>query len=252
MDLDKLRNEKHCIIAHKIIEGKSLTIKETAQYRWFEYGGNSIQSLMSLSKPEQLISPIYQSLLLFLLWVKGPINLLNLGLGGASIERALSGLPEIKLTAVESSPYIIEMAKRHFHLSENVELYCQNAEQYIRDTKSKYNIVLCDLFIAEKSPEFLFSHNFYFDIAKIVNKKAVIILNIQADNEQQLMHALLAIKEQFPHIALIEFDDFVNIVLICSSYKIPEPNVLQNRLKCYRDINFNCLNDVIKKMRIIA
>jgi hypothetical protein len=49
MDLDKLRNETHDILVHKIIEGRSLTIKETTQYRWFEYGGDSIQSLMELS-----------------------------------------------------------------------------------------------------------------------------------------------------------------------------------------------------------
>ncbi len=70
MDLKTLFLQQNTVIHQQKDNGILLEVKETAQYRWFQYGGSSTQSLMNKNNPEQLLMPVYQSLLLFLLFKK--------------------------------------------------------------------------------------------------------------------------------------------------------------------------------------
>lgn len=225
MNSEALPLEGFFVVEQKMIDGVLLVVKETDQLRWFEYGGFSTQSVMNTHQPTQILTPVSRSLLLFLLFKQAPLSILNLGLGGAALDRALVTIPNLTLTAVEASQSIIDMAANYFKLPEQVKVFCQKAEQYINQTTDIYDVVICDLFIGEKSPDFLFSSDFYEQIANITTEQAVLMINIQADTNQGLFNALSAIKKQFPHIALVEFSDYSNIVLICSLQKIPDLSV---------------------------
>lgn len=225
MNSEALPLEGFFVVEQKMIDGVLLVVKETDQLRWFEYGGFSTQSMMNKHQPTQILTPVSRSLLLFLLFKQAPLSILNLGLGGAALERALVTIPNLTLTAVEASQSIIDMAANYFKLPKQVKVFCQKAEQYINQTTDIYDVVICDLFIGEKSPDFLFSSDFYEQIANITTEQAVLMINIQADTNQELFNALSAIKKQFPHIALVEFSDYSNIVLICSLQKIPDLSV---------------------------
>jgi len=255
MNFKKLLAKKHTVIHQQDINGSVLAVKETEQYRWFEYGGNVVQSLMSRVDPQQILTPVSQSLLVFLLWKSKPLKILNLGLGGASLERTLATMPSLLITSVESSQAVIDMAKSYFNLPRKVHVVCQKAEQFIQQAHTqpytKYDVVLCDMFIDEKSPEFLFTYDFYFQLKNIVVDNAVVMINLQAESDEQLLTALLEIKKQFPYIALIEFDDYKNIVLICSLADIPTREFLQERLTEFTQVNFTDLDKVIKKIRYI-
>ena len=226
MDSEALLMEDSFIVEQKMIDGGLLVVKETEQLKWFEYAGFSTQSVMNKHKPTQILTPVSRSLLLFLLFKQAPLSILNLGLGGAGLERALVTIPNLTLTAVEASQSIIEMARSYFNLPKEVKVYCQKAEQYVDHTTEVYDVVICDLFIGEKSPYFLFSDHFYQQIGNITCDQAVLMINLQADTNLQLFNALSAIKKQFPHIALVEFTDYSNIVLICSLQKIPNLSIL--------------------------
>lgn len=266
MDLKKLLSQKQTLIHQEEDDGSVLKVKETEQYRWFEYGGLSIQSLMNKRVPEQILMPVCQSLLLFLLFPeillkskplrKKTLNVLNLGVGGASIERALATIPDLLLTSVDTSQAIIDMAKRYFNLPQEMQVVCQNAEQFIQQTNTSYDVVLCDLFIGDKSPEFLFRKDFYLDLSKITVSNSVVLINLQANTDEQLLHALLAIKIYFPYIALIEFDDYTNIVIIASPHEIPTRKTLLQRFSNIKQADSTCflnsnLEQAIEKMRYI-
>jgi len=226
MNSEALSMQGSFVVEQKLIDGVLLVVKETEQLRWFEYGGFSTQSVMNKHQPTQILTPVSRSLLLFLLFKQAPLSILNLGLGGAALERALVTIPNLTLSAVEASPTIIDMATSYFNLPEQVKVFCQKAEQYIDQTTEVYDVVICDLFIGEKSPDFLFCDDFYEQVASITCDQAVLMINIQADTNLQLFNALSAIKKQFPHIALVEFTDYSNIVLICSLQKIPNLSIL--------------------------
>tara|TARA_R110001583_G_scaffold18667_8_gene74074 strand:+ start:6541 stop:7308 length:768 start_codon:yes stop_codon:yes gene_type:complete len=251
MDSQKLFSDKWLTVHQQYIDGALLEIKETKQYRWFEYGGISIQSLMSIAQPEKVMMPVSQSLLLFLLIQKGSLNVLNLGLGGGALERALVNIPNLSLSSVDASQSIIDMAKDYFNLPEKIAVFCQQAEQFIQETTAQYDVILCDLFIGEENPGFLFTHNFYEQLAKITHHRAIISINIQADTNQQLLLALFAIKKHFPCIALIEFDYYSNIVIICSLEKIPNKAVLKQRLANFTQLELTDLGEIIENISYI-
>lgn len=261
MDISKQFVTQQISIYQNDDKGISLTVKENEQYRWFEYGGNAIQSLMNKEKPEQIILPVYQSLLLFLLLdnnvlTKKSSQLLTLGLGGASIERALVSIPDLLITSVDASLCIIDIAKQYFKLPPQVKIFCQKAEQFIGKTDVIYDVVLCDLFIDEKSAECVFSRDFYCNLCKITSANATIMINLKADNNEQLIQVLLIVKVYFPSIALIEFDDYKNIVILASKQRIPPSEELikkfkglkQSRLLCFEHLN---LQKIINKLRYI-
>jgi len=125
MNFKRLLAKKHVVIYEEAIGESIVTVKETDEYRWFEFGGNVVQSLMCKKKPQQILTPVSQSLLLFLLWKKTPLKVLNLGLGGASLERTLEVIPSTLITSVESSQAIIDMAKRYFNLPKKVHVVCE-------------------------------------------------------------------------------------------------------------------------------
>lgn len=251
MDLKTLLLKKQTILLQQDVDGCSLLVKEAEQYRWFQYAGESIQSLMNKAAPEQIIMPVYQSLLLFLLLDFKALNVLNLGLGGASIERTLTTVADVSITSVDASQSIINMAKRYFHLPEKVKVVCQRAELFIQQTTERYDVVVCDLFIGEKNPHFLFTQDFYQQLTKITADNATVMINIQADTDEQLLHALLAIKKHFPYIVLIELDDYTNIVVMASMQEIPAREVLQQRLANFTLVDFTCLDKAIERMHYI-
>lgn len=251
IDIKALQLQTSIKLYQQNLEGGLLVVKETPQYRWFEYAGTSLQSIMDKAAPTTILLPVFQSLLLFLLVHDKPKKVLNLGLGGAGIERTLARLPDLALTSVDASQAIIDMAKQYFYLPESIEVVCQKAELFVEETTGSYDVVICDLFIGEKSPDFLFNESFYAQLIKISTRHTTLMINLQANTDEQLLQALLAIKKQFPYITLVEFDEYSNIVIMASCKIIPEKAVLHQRLRHFKHIDLTGLDKTINAMRYI-
>ncbi|WP_413692935.1 spermidine synthase [Psychromonas sp. KJ10-2] len=215
------------IIEQQCIKGEKLLVKESGRFRWFEYAGASIQSLMSLDSPNQIIMPVTQSFLLCLLINPKAVNILNLGLGGAALERCLANLTKLSLTSIEASQAIISMAKSHFLLPTQSQVICASAEQFVAECDQQYDVVLSDLFIGEQSADCIFEASFYQQLDQITTEQGLVLINLFADSEQKLTALLLTIKKYFPYLALVEFEDFSNIIVIASNVEI----TLQQQLK---------------------
>ncbi|WP_413699738.1 hypothetical protein ACLKMH_20480 [Psychromonas sp. KJ10-10] len=261
MDFSKQLSQQQILIYQYDNKGISLTVKENEQFRWFEYGGSEVQSLMNKERPEQIILPVYQSLLLFLLldnnfFANQPRQLLNLGLGGASIERALATISDLHISSVESSLNIVEMAKKYFKVPAQVKIVAQTAEHFIEQTDVLYDVVLCDLFIDGKSADCIFNGSFYSHLCQITATNATLMINLQANNNEQLIQLLLIIKRYFPYIALNEFDDYKNIVMLASKQTLPPHQALierfeglkQSGLLCFQHLN---LQKIINRLKYI-
>jgi spermidine synthase len=251
MDLSKVHTEKAVILAEEMVEGNRLVVKENKHYRWFEYGGQSIQSLMATSHPQQIVMPVAQSLLLFYLFKKMPLSVLNLGLGAGTLERSLSTFSGVSVTSVESAKSIIDMAKKYFYLPDIIDVVCQDALQFVLQTKEQFDVVLCDLFIGEKNPAFLFSGDFYQRLVNITTEHAVISLNINAESNQQLFQILSTIKHFFPYVGLIEFIDYSNLVIIASKSDIPNQQTLKQTLSETSELANLNLEAAINKLTFI-
>jgi spermidine synthase len=176
---------------------------------------------------------------------------LNLGLGAGTLERSLSTFSGVSVTSVESAKSIIDMAKKYFYLPDIIDVVCQDALQFVLQTKEQFDVVLCDLFIGEKNPAFLFSGDFYQRLVNITTEHAVISLNINAESNQQLFQILSTIKHFFPYVGLIEFIDYSNLVIIASKSDIPNQQTLKQTLSETSELANLNLEAAINKLTFI-
>jgi len=231
MDLRILKDKKQHTLHQQIIDGVQLTVKETEQYRWFEYGGPVIQSVMNKTTTEKIASPVSQSLLLFFLFKFDAVNILILGSGGGAIERALVARGGLQLTSVELSQQIIDLSKSYFNFPEKLSCICDSAQSFIYKSKVTYDVICCDLFIDKKNPDFIFTEPFYAQLSKITTEDGMLLVNIKVDNEAVLLKFLLMLRKYFKHVNLVEFNHYENIVAICSKNNLPSQDSLLNSLR---------------------
>lgn len=249
--IEQLLQEQQRTLSVQTVRNCVLTVKETEHYRWFTYGGSSLQSLMNKRAPEQLTTVVSHALLLFVLFDKGRKRILNLGMGGGTIERALSAHSEYQVTSVESSQAIITLSKEYFLLPPGASIVCQDAETFVNASLEHYDVVVCDLFEDEALPAFLSQEEFYSGLHRITVAGAVLMLNIQVATESELLKVLLSVRKHFPHVALIEFDNYKNLVAVCSASALPDKRTLVSRLVGYSPIDFSCLAGAIANLRYL-
>jgi spermidine synthase len=203
------------------LNGELLEVREKDNYRWFHFGGDVVQAAIDTSNLKKILLPVPQSMLLFVLWEKKPLNLLNLGMGAGSIENALEKIPNVQVTSVEAEIEIIKMAELFFLSSKNNNIVHQSAEEFIRSSNDQYDIILCDIFYKQQSPECLYSSGFYHDLHERLSQSGTIFINLFPENKENLILIMKASRLYFSHNALTEFNSYQNVVLILSKINLP-------------------------------
>ena len=80
-------------------------------------------------------------------------NCLILGLGGGTVAKLIRKYwPESEITGVEIDPMMIELGKKYLGLN-NTKVIIQDAYEFIKKNKEKYDLVIVDLYIGDEFPE---------------------------------------------------------------------------------------------------
>jgi spermidine synthase len=212
------------------INAESIEVRQWQQFRWLHLSDESVQSLMQLEQPDQIILANIQALLAVLLFFPEPKALLNLGLGGASLERYLdSNWPDLKVSSVESNEQVIQLAREYFSLPEKVDVIHDSAEHFLENHNEQYDIILCDIFVADNQASCLYDKMFYTNISRCINSAGVMAINILPENEDDVVNVLLPIKDHFGYLYLLEFEDYSNAIIFATKEKIPDVSVLDKR-----------------------
>ena len=215
-----LEKDSHAdyLIDEIIAPNDTLFVYENSNYRWLTFSDNIIQGVMSLAHPEQVVSPISQALMLFLLTEQSGYSLLNLGLGTAAIERGLQYLHDKqKVTiqdcvTVELSDAVSHCAKKHFNFSTK-SLHTECAQHYINTTQAQFNVIVLDIVHTQYESDFLQQASLWEKITQILLPDGQILFNFNAYSEHALIMLLKLIRPHFRTIDIIEFHDYKNIVI---------------------------------------
>lgn len=191
-----------------------LEVRELGDLRWMHFGGQAIQAIMRIDKPHELLLPNNIAMVGSLLFVSQPRSLLNLGLGSGSFERFFrKRLPHIKVTSVENSSAVIESAKRFFHIPEKQRIIEQSAEDFLVENRKTFDLIFCDIFVGDRHPGFVEEAAFYGLLARSLYEDGAIAINLIPQNDKELLQILLAARQHFPWVVLMEFPEHRNIVL---------------------------------------
>ena len=211
----------------------AVSVYENNDYVWLTFSGDPlcgplIQGVMSKANPWQVLTAVNQSMFLFLLRPVSNTRILNMGLGTGGVERTLryiEGKPHYlcsiyQFDTVEINHSVISAAKKHFKLPDNQTVYQQCAEQFIGQCTSQYDVINVDVFNGEHHQEFIEKEEFWQAINNCLEKNGQVLINLNPKTGQDLQTLLELLRHYFTCIALIEFNDYKNIILILSNMSL--------------------------------
>ena len=255
MSLEKiyqLKSDESQLLYSGLIDDQKIEVREWENYRWLHLSDHSVQTLMLTDAVNQVALPNIQALLAVLLFCPSSKRLLNFGLGGASLERYLtSKWPEIDITSVESNRQIIQLAKEFFNLPKSINVIHDSAENFISKHSDNYDIILCDIFVADIQASCLYDRNFYENISHCLDKTGVLAINILPESEEDVVNVLLPLKNYFDHIYLLEFPDFSNAIIFASCERIPDRAELIRRADDLLKKTGLDLRDIPERLNVI-
>ncbi len=115
-------------------------------------------------------------------------SILILGVAGGSVIKTLVDEIEFKgkITGVEIDPEIIEIANKYFKLNEisNLNIVNDDAFEFVLKTKSKYDLIIIDVFQDTIMPNFLFEKFFMNRIGELLKINSCILFNTMLLNEK--------------------------------------------------------------------
>lgn len=177
ISLKSFPKDKNCI--YKIdgilgkIEVKDEYLDSTSKTRRLLIN-NIIQSEMDVNSKQnrsKYISIFENNLCNF---KKGKALVLGLGGGLASNILVKNGY---EVTGVEFDQRVIDIAKQYFYLDKSVTTICSDARSYLNTSKSKFDVVMIDIYKAEEQPSYLLTMESVKLLKGMLNPNAVVTIN---------------------------------------------------------------------------
>lgn len=144
---------------------------------------------------------------------------LILGLGGGDVIRLISkSYPDIKITAVEIDPVMINIAEKFFKLKDTptLKIIKSDALIFLQNNHKKYGIIVVDLFIGKYNPEKFRSYGFFRLLKNNLNAEGLILYNshYHADKPYEINNLLKVCRKVFPAGDIIVKYPFSRIILL--------------------------------------
>ena len=115
-------------------------------------------------------------------------NILVLGVAGGSVIKTLADEIKFKgtITGVEIDKEVVAIANTYFKLNEikNLDLIIDDAFEFVLKTKTKYDLIIIDIFQDTTMPNFLFEDFFINRINFLLNVNGFILFNTMVINEK--------------------------------------------------------------------
>jgi len=184
----------------------TIHIRENKYYRWMHFGNGNIQSAMCLTDPDTLPFPYMHTILGWQLFHPNPKSILMLGLGGGTLVRYFHNhFPDTQLTVVELSQPVIDIAKNYFYLPtnwQNLTIINDDAEDHITQTNNHYDIIIIDLYLANKLPNFLDTQTFYQQCQQRLTTNGILAFNFLVNSPEIYYATIKKIRDAFDNQTL--------------------------------------------------
>jgi spermidine synthase len=185
------------------------------------------QSCMSLSKPKNILFDYTQIFLSTLFIKEAPRKILIIGLGGATVPKALNILvPNANIHIVEINPAIPPLVEKYFNykFNETNQVFIEDGVDYVKNSSAdRYDIVFIDAFSADYIPEGILTSEFMQSIKRIMRQNGVVAMNTFISSKESALESKL-FKDTFG-----EYYNLKNSrtrVLLASTKKLPKYNAI--------------------------
>jgi spermidine synthase len=183
---------------------------------------------------------------------KDPENALVLGLGAGFVPRLLfRKIPDIRITAVEINPAMIDVADQYFDLpphkenNTNFTVIQGDARVWVKNCTTKFDHIVLDTFLGDNTPGHLLSYEMFCDIRAILTDDGALAINIfgsMLGEQSRLIQSVVKTMKQgnrlnshsgnsspplFPHIGLFSYEattDAHNLYILASNKPLKKRN----------------------------
>jgi spermidine synthase len=193
------------------------------------------ESRMSLSNPFAGHFEYTEMFHLAWLWYGRITNVLMIGLGGASTQRAFGhDYPGVQIDTVEIDPAVLRVATNYFHFQESPRqhVFLEDGRVHLRRTTKQFDVILVDAYAENRYgafiPQHLLTREFFALAASRLTTNGVLAYNVMGNlNGWQaglLGATYKTLKSVFPQVYLFPCRTSLNVVFIAT--KAPEPTGL--------------------------
>jgi spermidine synthase len=166
-------------------------VQETAGTRSLHFSVDEVQSRMDLRKPDALHLAYTRMMMGFLLFEPAPALILLIGLGGGSLAKFCHRhLPASCIDVVEINPFVIAL-REDFRVppdSARFRVIEADGARHVRETTSRYDVILVDGYDRQGLPEVLSSQVFYDDCAAALTAQGLLVVNLHAHHRLHKVH----------------------------------------------------------------
>ena len=147
-------------------------------------------------------------------------KVLLLGLGCGTISRIiLNYFPAAKIDGVDNDADIIETGKKHFALGEqNVNIFINDAEKFLQDSVSKYDLILLDTFVELDIPQHLSTADFFKLTKSRLSEKGIFSINV-AKSELAEKFALF-LSKVFKNVYVLTAFNTLNTLIVTAEREL--------------------------------
>jgi spermidine synthase len=134
----------------------------------------------------------------------GMRSALVLGLGAGMVPMALAKTG-VRTEVVDIDPVAPRVARAFFGFDpERVKTHGADARTFVRGCRSRYDVVVVDLFHGDGTPDYLITREFFRDLRACLAEGGVAVFNTFADlaNAKAYAHFLVTLRAELPYLAL--------------------------------------------------
>ncbi|MDO8713875.1 MAG: fused MFS/spermidine synthase [Polynucleobacter sp.] len=217
-------------------------IYEAEDSRSLHFSNNQLQSMMSISKPDQLQVDYTKTMMGFLILNRRPKHIAMIGLGGGSLAKfCYKHLPETRITVIENNPHVIALREDFMVPEDNERFRVIEADgaDFVQDTESEYDVLLVDGYDHQGQSPQLCTQYFYDNCYKVLADQGVLVVNLF--EEHQLYEVFIGrLDRTFDgNMAEVSANHAGNIVVFAGKNIAISPHAL----RCHIEASQSSLNE---------
>jgi spermidine synthase len=165
-----------------------VTLSELDGVRYLHFGTEWVQGAMRLRKPDWLELEYAQQMMAWMLFMRAPQHIVQLGLGTASLTKfCYRQFPAARVTAIELNPSVITICHTMFKLpqeDERLTIREMDALDYVLDQEhhDSIDVLQVDLYDATARGPVLDSAEFYLACANCLSDTGIMTVNLFGDH----------------------------------------------------------------------
>ena len=179
----------------------SLTIEQKGDLIYLRTDDNALQSVINRQNPERLELQNLHSLMGILLFLPVPEKICLLGTGGGGLIHFFRHhYRNSQVTAVEIDGELLEIMHERMNLphpDERLTYIIDDARHYIDTNQQKYDLIITDLFLGNRSPDWLLQETSMQSLYSMLTHKGGLCYNLVIDDEDDFKAFYASLRQIF-------------------------------------------------------